>query len=187
MTAWALLLSVTLLTSPDEMERQIAAPLSDVRKADNAAGVAETNVAAPEGMRSLSVSGRRSDFDRSEGVVMFEGDVLVDYGGEGSMASDRLFIFMKGTNELSRIVAVGHVAVTNGTRVGSCATAVYHRQSGEIEMYGDGKDVLAEFGDTAEGGSSAAGTHIRFRLGAEQVEVEDSRLKFERREGEGIL
>ena len=187
MIAWAILLSVTLLTSPDEMERQIAAPLTAARKADNAAGVAERKPGTAEGPRSLCVSGMRSDFDRSEGVVMFEGDVLVDYGGEGSMASDRLFIFMKGTNELSRIVAVGHVAVTNGTRVGSCATAVYHRQSGEIEMYGDGKGVLAEFGDTSEGGSSAAGTHIRFRLGAEQVEVEDSQPKFERREGDRIL
>ena len=131
--------------------------------------------------QAMKISAERTDFDRNEGVVMFAGGVFVEYD-DYDMASDKMFVFLNGTNELSSIVAVGNVAVTNGNRVGLCATAKYFHKSGEMEMYGT-KDSPAKLLDGGKDGNAVEGSKIKFWLDSEQVEVENSRITVGNKEG----
>lgn len=131
---------------------------------------------------------RRCDFDREEGVVMFEKNVYIDYDGY-QMASDRLFAFISGTNEVTRVVAIGAVSVTNGARIGTCSMATYDKRRGRIEMYGDGKKISARLKDTRPDGGTVEGTKITFWTETEEVEIENSRIdvKSGKSAGKGVL
>ena len=131
----------------------------------------------PDVIKSARIRAERSDFDRKAGVAMFEKNVLVEYADDYDLHADRLFVFMTGSNVLSRIVALGHVAITNDSRVGSCAMATYLKQAGEIEMYGGEDGTLARLTDVSDGGNAVEGAKIRFWLDSEQVEIENSGIK----------
>ena len=173
------LFAVMLLTDPTEtIDAAAAAAVSE--DADR--------VEVPGGRRTAEVTrarvtSRMADFDRLEGVVMFEGDVIVRYSEDYTMCSDRLFMFLSGSNELSRVVAVGNVSITNATRVGTCAMATYRRRRSEIEMFGDGKEVLAHLAENGEDASEIGGTRIKFWLDSEQVEVDNSSIGVKTKEG----
>ena len=153
------LLTVTLLLDPPT-ETPVATTVKPVASS------------AKQEVTSARITSRTSDFDMKAGVVMFEGDVCVRYSEDFVMCADKLYIFLAGTNELSRVVAVGAVSITNENRVGTCAMATYRRQRGEIEMFGDGKKSLASLSDGRGGARSLEGLRIRFWLVSEQAEVE---------------
>lgn len=120
--------------------------------------------------KSATIRARRADMDREDGVIMFEGGVSVHYSDEYSMNADRIFAFLRGSNTLSRIVATGGVAITNKTRSGSCAMAVYRDRERRVEMYGSADSVAR----LVEGGgkrNDVIGSKITFWIDAEQVEV----------------
>lgn len=179
----ASLLAVMLLTDPGEVVDAAAASAisEDANRVEirgsQAQGVAE----------SARITSRMSDFDRKAGVVMFEGDVVVRYSNDCTMCSDRLWMFLAGSNELSRVVALGNVSITNATRVGTCSMATYRRKKNEIEMFGDGKGQLASLRDSGDEAGALAGTRIRFWLDTEQVEVENSLIESEQKEGMKFL
>ena len=138
-------------------------------------------------VKSARITSRSSDFDRQEGVVLFEGDVAVRYSDGYEMFADQMYMFLSKSNELSRVVALGDVVISNGLRTGSCALATYRRKKNEIEMFGDGTNILARLEDRGEHASELKGSRIRFWLDSEQVEVENSQIGAERREGEKLL
>jgi len=165
------LLAVMLLTDPaDVVDAEAAAALSEDADRVELAGQKK------ESHKSARITSRTSDFDRSEGVAMFEGDVLVRYSDDSTMAADRFFMFLSGSNELARVVALGHVVTSNETRTGTCALATYRRKKGEIEMFGDGKGTLAHLVERGRDSSELEGTRIKFWLDAEQVEVDNSQI-----------
>lgn len=130
----------------------------------------------PTEAKSARITSRSSDFDRQAGVVMFEGNVVVRYSADYTMCADRLYIFLSSSNELSRVVAVGDVSITNETRVGTCTKAVYRRRRGEVEMFGDGKGAKARLVDRSDNAGELEGVSIKFWLDSEQVEVEGARI-----------
>lgn len=123
-----------------------------------------------------TVTASRADYDRRAGVIMMDGAVRLD-DQEYKLAADRAWVFLAGTNELRRIVAVGSVAVTNGLRHGSCDRAVYERRSGMLTMYARGAEEPARLVDEGEKGGELLGERIAFRTGAEQVEVDRPVIK----------
>ena len=125
--------------------------------------------------RSVRITSERTDYDRREGVIMFDRNVFVE-DAEYQMHSDQLYVFLDGTNELKRIVAIGNVSITNETRVGSCAKAAYTRSVGKVVMYGDGKGVMARLADNGKRKSEVEGRKITFWIDSEQVEVEGSKV-----------
>lgn len=176
-TLFAPLFAVMLLTDPSEViDAAAAAAVSE-----DADRVELADRKSREEVKSARITSRSSDFDRQAGVVMFEGDVVVRYSSDYTMCADRLYMFLSGSNELSRVVAIGAVSITNETRVGTCAMAVYRRKRGEIEMYGDGKGAQARLADGGEEASELEGSRIRFWLDSEQVEVEGARLGVEQK------
>ena len=178
------LFAVTLLLEPDEVvDAAAAAAISE-----DANRVATAGQKGPENeIKSARITSRTADLDRREGVVMFEGDVVVRYSNDCTMCADRLYMFVAGSNELSRVVALGNVSITNDTRAGTCAMATFRRKKSEVEMFGDGKGVLARLVESGEDSSALEGTRIKFWLDAEQVEVEDSRILTEQKGGMSFL
>ena len=119
----------------------------------------------------------RADYDRREGVVMFEDGVYLD-NREYKFAADRLFAFLQSTNELKRVVAIGNVAVTNGSNCGSCDRAVYLRSNAKVTMYAspDGRPATLEDSSKGNARNRLEGDKISFWIDSEQVEVENSRI-----------
>ena len=150
--------------------------------------VAETNVVAVTAgtnavkrvKRPAKVTSASTYYDRKEGIAVFTGKVHVD-DEEYQMHADKAFLFLSGTNDLKRIVAIGNVAITNDTRVGGCAMAKFWKRSSEIEMFGDGRSLLARMTD--EQGNDLQGSRIRFWLDSEQVDVENPEIQVNRQEG----
>ena len=178
----AAILGVMLLPGPDTpVDRKALARLAS--EADE--GMKSSRPFRADEEKSAKISSERSDFDRNAGVVMFEKDVCVEYAADYVMHADRLFVFLGGSNELSRVVAVGNVSITNDTRVGTCAMAKFWKRTSEIEMYGGAATParLAEAGAANE----LAGSRIRFRLDSEQVDVDNSDIKVEKQDGGKIL
>jgi len=165
------LLAVMLLADPsDIIDAAAAAAMSEDADRVEIAGQKK------ESPKSARITSRTSDFDRNEGVIMFEGDVFVRYSNDSTMAADRLFMFLSGSNDLARVVALGHVVISNETRLGTCALATYRRKKGEIEMFGDGKGTLARLVESGQDASELEGSRIKFWLDAEQVEVDRSQI-----------
>ena len=178
------LFAVMLLTEPDEVVNAAAA--AAISEDANRVEIAGERGPQAE-IKSARITSRTADLDRKEGVVMFEGDVVVRYSNDCTMCADRLFVFLAGTNALNRIVALGAVSITNETRTGTCAMATFRRKRNEIEMFGDDKGVFARLVDRGEDSGVLEGTRIKFWLDTEQVEVEGSRLSTERKGGMDFL
>lgn len=134
-------------------------------------GVASTNVP-----RNVKVTSDRSTYLRKEGVLVFDGNVFVD-DVEFKMHADEVTLFLGGTNELKRIVAIGNVAVTNEFRSGTCAKATYNRALSRVVLYGDeAKGVTAKLKDDGKRKSQVEGRKITFWIDTEQVEVDGSTI-----------
>ena len=147
--------------------------LAQALAVQNVETATEADAKAPEMPRSVKITSERTDYDRKEGVIMFDGNVFVD-DMEYKMHSDQLYVFLDGTNELKRIVAIGNVAITNDLKTGTCAKAAYTKATGKIVMYGDGADVMARLVDGGSHKSEVEGRKITFWTQSEQVEVEGS-------------
>ena len=114
-------------------------------------------------------------YNRKEGIASFVGHVHVD-DEQYQMHADRVYLFLEGTNELKRIVAIGNVAMTNEARMAYGAKATYSKKNGLVVLYsGDG--VTAEVRDESkEQPQIVRGKRIRFWVGSEQVEVDEADL-----------
>ncbi len=121
--------------------------------------------------REAVITAERTDYDRKEGVILFDRNVYVD-DEQYQMHSDRLFVFLDGTNQLKRLVAIGNVSITNDNKTAWCMRASYNKALSRIIMYGDDtrKALLREEGK--KGGSTVMGDKITFWLDSEQVEIE---------------
>ena len=119
----------------------------------------------------------RADYDRREGVAMFDGEVKLrgkEKGREYDFTSAQAFAFIAGSNDFRRVVALGGVKVESDGRTGECDRAVYTRRDSRIVMYGGEDGTKAKLAD--EGGRKGAveGSRITFWLDSEEVEVVDS-------------
>lgn len=140
----------------------------------------ETEVVAVEKKgdkeRKVKITSVRTDYDRREGVIMFDRDVFVD-DPEYKLHADRVYVFLDGTNDLKRIVAIGNVAVTNELRSGTCAKATYSKATSKLVMYWDSETgKLARLEDNGKKRGELMGRKITFWTDTEQVEVEGSQI-----------
>jgi lipopolysaccharide transport protein LptA len=140
-------------------------------------GKGKKTASGKRGKEKTELTSKRADYDRTEGVVMFEDRVFLD-NPEYKFAADRLFAFLQGTNELKRVVAIGGVAVTNGSNCGACDRAVYNRAKGKVTMYAKTDGVRARLEEIGKNGAKnrIEGDKISFWMDSEQVEVENSRI-----------
>lgn len=121
--------------------------------------------------RDAVITADRTDYDRKEGVVLFDRNVHVD-DAQYQMHTDRLFLFLDGTNDLKRLVAIGNVAITNENRRAYCARATFNKKLGRIVMYSS-DTIKAQLREEGKKGSEVVGEKITFWIDSEQVEVEN--------------
>ena len=121
--------------------------------------------------RDAIITADRTDYDRKEGVVLFDRNVHVN-DEQYQMHTDRLFLFLDGTNDLKRLVAIGSVAITNENRRAYCARATFNKKLGRIVMYSS-DEITAELREEGKKGSEVKGEKITFWIDSEQVEVEN--------------
>jgi len=160
------------LANPDPDERPRAKKLT----ADAAPGdvVAPSVVVQKKGTRKKGakavgraaiITADRTDYDRKEGVILFDRNVFVD-DEQYQMHADRLFVFLDGTNDLKRLVALGGVAITNEARSAKCTKAVYTKAASRIVMYGDAQApaCLTDGAGKKGGASTVKGLRITYWL-----------------------
>ena len=148
-----------------------------------AANAAAVNVSTGGTARITSAT---TYYDRKEGFAYFSGNVFVN-DEKYQLHADRAYVFMNGSNDLHRIVALGHVAMTNETKRAYGAKASYYRNPGMVILYsGDG--VAAEVRDeTPKGNQVVRGKKIKFWTNSEQVEVLEAEITAPSAGGLGAL
>ena len=83
---------------------------------------------------------------------------------------------MGGTNDLKRIVALGNVAITNGTKRAYGAKATYQRENGVVILRaGEGGSAEVREADS-DGDRVVRGKAIKFWTGSRQVEVLEAEI-----------
>ncbi|MDD2454702.1 MAG: LptA/OstA family protein [Kiritimatiellae bacterium] len=152
-----------------------AATVSNVMSQTGAAKVVPEpggNGAAKNGEpgREAVITAERIEFDNKEGIILFDENVLVD-DEQFIMRSERLLVFLEGTNDVQQIMAVGSVVITNQNRTASCDKAVYTKKDGQIVMTGNARLMRQ-----GEQGGEITGTRIVFWLDDERMEVSPGRV-----------
>ncbi|MBR6732981.1 MAG: hypothetical protein IKL96_01140 [Kiritimatiellae bacterium] len=128
--------------------------------------------------RPAVITAERTDYDRKEGIILFDRNVYVD-DEQYQMHADRLWVFLNGTNDLKRLVALGNVAITNDLKTANCSRAVYNRAEQRIVMFGDGDDKparLRDAGGKKGDASEVMGGRITYWLESGVATVEDVRV-----------
>ena len=124
---------------------------------------------------TIRIVSSRAHYDRKEGFACFSGKVTVE-DPQYVLHADRAFVYTGETNDLKRIVALGNVAITNGTRRAYGAKASYYRGSGMVVLSA-GDDCVAEVRDTGPNGDQVLrGAKIKFWTGSQQVEVVEAEI-----------
>lgn len=125
-------------------------------------------------------------YDRKEGIAVFKGNVHVD-DCDYQMHAKRAYVFMNVvSNSLSRIAALGSVALTNGTKRAYGEKVTYHREDGLVVLHGTDANPAVVLDETPDGPRTAKGRKIRFWINREQVEVTEAVLTAPRPEGGGL-
>lgn len=136
--------------------------------------------------KTAKITSSTTYYDRKEGFAYFSGGVSVD-DTEYQLHADRAYVFMDSTNELRRIVALGNVAMTNGTKRAYGAKATYYRNPGMVVLV-SGEGRPAEVQDEADGGTrTVRGKKIKFWTEGEQVEVVEAEISAPSGSGLGSL
>lgn len=114
-------------------------------------------------------------YDRKEGFAYFNGNVFVD-DPQYKIHADRAYVFMSGTNDVRRIVALGHVAMTNGTKRAYGSKVSFYRHPGKVILSSDDGGA-AEVRDEDDAGAKVVrGRKIVFWTNSRQVEVVEAEI-----------
>jgi lipopolysaccharide transport protein LptA len=120
--------------------------------------------------RPARITSATTYYDRKEGIIFFDKDVYVD-DEQYQLHADRAYVFTDKTNDVRRIVAIGHVAMTNDMKRAYGVKVSYYKEGGMVVLYG-GEDQLAEVRDESkEQDQVVKGRKIKFWIDSEQVEV----------------
>ena len=155
----------------EQLRKELAEERAKVRKLERALPKEAKQLTG----RPAKITSDSTVYNRKEGIASFEGHVHVD-DEQYQMHADRVYLFLEGTNELKRIVAIGNVAMTNEARRAYGAKATYSKKNGLVVLYsGDG--ITAEVRDESKVQDQIVrGKRIRFWVGSEQVEVDEADL-----------
>ena len=125
---------------------------------------------------AVRISSDRTYYDRKEGFACFTGKVSVE-DPEYQLHADRAFVYMGATNALQRIVALGNVAITNGTKRAYGAKATYQRENGVVILRADENGAAEVREADPDGGDRVVrGKTIKFWTGSRQVEVLEAEI-----------
>ena len=109
---------------------------------------AATNAPPRKPLRPAVITAASTFYDRKEGIAVFTGKVHVD-DERYQIHADKAYVSIVPTNQLRRIVAIGHVAMTNEARRAYGAKVTYNRPTGTVVLVGGDGGTPAESVDEA--------------------------------------
>lgn len=118
-------------------------------------------------LRDTKITADRMEYNYKEAVAIMTDNVSVD-DPRFRLTSDRLFVFLDGTNSLSQLVVLGNVKVTNENRRATCDKAVYTKSEGRLVLVGRAR--LTNVGDNGKE-SSVSGDKITIWTDDQRMEV----------------
>lgn len=118
-------------------------------------------------LRDTKITADRMEYNYKEAVAIMTDNVLVD-DPRFRLTSDRLFVFLDGTNSLSQLVVLGNVTVLNENRRATCDKAVYTKSEGRLVMVGNAR--LTNVGDNGKE-TSVSGDKITIWTDDQRMEV----------------
>lgn len=118
-------------------------------------------------LRDTKITADRMEYNYKEAVAIMTDNVIVD-DPRFFLTSDRLFVFLDGTNSLSQLVVLGNVAVSNENRRAYCDKAVYTKSEGRLVMVGRAR--LTNIGDDGKE-STVSGDKITIWTDDQRMEV----------------
>ncbi len=127
----------------------------------------------PKTGRPAKITSANTFFDRKEGVAMFDRNVHVD-DETFQMWADKAYVFMEGTNDVRRIVAIGNVALTNEARRAYGTKASYYKEGGMVVLYGDAERPAEVRDESKVEDQTVKGSKIKFWIDSEQLQVIDA-------------
>jgi len=139
---------------------------------------AATNAPPRKPLRPAVITAESTFYDRKEGIAVFTGKVHVD-DERYQIHADKAYVSIVPTNQLNRIIAIGHVAMTNEARRAYGAKVTYNRPTGTVVLVGGDDGTPAKIVDESKGAGkeqTVVGSKIRFWVDAEQVEVLDASI-----------
>ena len=146
------------------------AAVSGRSSATDAALASPTNLVRKLKGRPANITSRSLFHDRKEGVLFLDRNVHVD-DEQYQLWANKAYVFMEGTNDVKRIVAIGDVALTNEMRRAYGSKISYYKDGGMVVLYG-WPDRPAEIRDEAKAEAQVVkGRKIKFWIDSEQVEV----------------
>ncbi len=119
-----------------------------------------------EAVQPMTITATRMEYDYKESVALFDENVVVS-DARFNMQSDKMIVFFEGTNDMSRLVVMGNVSISNENRLAHCDKAVYSRADGRIVMTGTA--TLQRTGQGEAG--KVTGDRITIWLDEERIEV----------------
>lgn len=124
---------------------------------------AQQEMALPD----TKITADKMEYNYKEAVAILTDNVVVE-DARFHLTSDRLFVFMDGTNSLSQLVVLGNVKVTNENRKATCDKAVYTKADAKLVLVGH-----AKLTNVAEDGkeSSVTGDKITIWTDDQRMEV----------------
>lgn len=138
--------------------------------------VAVAAMAEDEVGRMARITSATTYYDHKEGIIFFDKDVFVD-DSQYQLHADKAYVFLNGTNDVRRIVAIGNVAMTNETRRAYGVKVSYYKDGGMVVLYG-GEGQPAEVRDESkEQDQVVKGRKIKFWIDSEQVEVMEADIQ----------
>lgn len=161
------LLAVTLLNEPPEVAESSNTTEAATNRTEMTFSTT-TNGVIPG--KSIRITSDHADYDRKSGVILFDRNVVAE-DPDCNLHAEKMYVFLDGMNQLKRIVVTGNVAITNGTKSGTCARAVYLKEPGKVVMFGS-KDAEAQLVNDEGRRSVVNGSAITFWTNSEQVEVD---------------
>lgn len=128
---------------------------------------AEKSGAQQVELRDTKITADRMEYNYKEAVAIATDNVRVD-DARFSLTSDRLFVFLDGTNNLSQLVVMGRVSVSNENRRAVCDKATYTKADGRLVLVGHAK--LTNIGKDGKE-SSVSGDKITIWTEDQRMEV----------------
>jgi len=169
----------------EDLKRELKEERARRERLERALPESERVRAEKKSGRPARITSTSTHYDRKRGIAYFEGKVHVD-DENYQMHADKAYVFTSGTNDMRRIVAVGHVALTNEMRRAYGDKVSYYRQDGMVVLYA-GNGTVAEIRDESKADDQTVrGSKIKFWIGSEQIEVLDATISAPRSEMGGM-
>lgn len=151
----------------------LALAVGSLTAADAPSAPASRTNSVAKATRPARITSATTYYDRKEGVAILTGKVFVD-DDQYKLHADKAYVFMSGTNDLERIVAIGNIALTNENKRAYGAKVTYYRNRGMVVLHG-GDGQPAEVREVkSDGDQIVRGKKIKFWIDSEQVEVVES-------------